>query len=247
MIWNSTRQPCLPEGQRIYAVGDIHGRLDLLDQMLRMIEADDGERASAARRTLIFLGDYVDRGPHSRGVIETLLNGTPAGFEVICLKGNHEDLLLRSIMAEPMALLSWAGNGGLETLASYGVLREGREEAPLRTGEIADALGAAMPPAHLAFFRELELSVSFGDYFFVHAGIRPGVPLTSQDEQDCLYIREPFLSHRGSFGKVVVHGHTPVREPEVRPNRIGIDTGAFFTGHLTALRLEGETHGFLAT
>jgi diadenosine tetraphosphatase ApaH/serine/threonine PP2A family protein phosphatase len=246
MIWNSTHEPSLPAGQRIYAVGDIHGRLDLLDQILRMIEVDDGERAAAERRTLIFLGDYVDRGPDSRGVIQKLLSGAPAGFEVICLKGNHEDLLLRS-MSEPMALLSWVGNGGGATLASYGVLREGRDEAPLRTSDVAEALGVAMPEGHLAFFRELELSVSFGDYFFVHAGVRPGIALTDQEELDLLYIREPFLSHRGAFGKVVVHGHTPVHEPEMRANRIGIDTGAVFTGRLTALRLEGESRGFLAT
>jgi serine/threonine protein phosphatase 1 len=246
MIWNSTPDPTVPAGQRIYAVGDVHGRLDLLDQMLRMIERDDAERDAAIRRTLIFLGDYIDRGAESRGVIQRLIDAPPSGFEIICLKGNHEDLLLRG-MTEQMALIAWLGNGGGETLASYGVARPPHEGAAMRTNDVADALVAAMPAAHLTFLRELELTVSFGDYFFVHAGVRPGVPLASQDEYDLLYIREPFLSHRGQFGKVVVHGHTPVREPELRPNRIGIDTGAFFTGRLTALRLEGNSQGILAT
>lgn len=240
MIWRTTPAPSIPAGQRIYAVGDIHGRLDLLDQLLRMIRWDDDERPPAERRILIFLGDYIDRGLNSRGVIERLIGGA-SGFECICLKGNHEEMLLRSL-AEPANMYFWMTNGGTQTLASYGV------DTPVRSpADLVQALASAMPDTHLAFLRGLTLSVSFGDYFFVHAGVRPGIPLGEQTEEDCLFIREPFLSHRGSLGKIVVHGHTPVREPDMRSNRIGIDTGCVYTGRLTALRLEGESRGFLAT
>lgn len=241
MIWSTRPAPSVPPGQRIYAVGDIHGRLDLLDQMLRMIRLDNDERPPAERCTLIFLGDYIDRGADSRGVIGRLLAGLPDGFECICLKGNHEEMLLQGI-AEPATMYFWMTNGGAETLASYGVATAVRSPA-----DLARSLAGAIPETHLAFLRRLRLSVSFGDYFFVHAGVRPGTALDKQAEEDCLFIREPFLSHRGAFGKIVVHGHTPVREPDIRPNRIGIDTGCFFTGRLTALRLEGESRGFLAT
>jgi serine/threonine protein phosphatase 1 len=246
MIWNSTAVPAVPAGQRIYAIGDIHGRLDLLDQLLRMIALDDAEQKPLERRTLVFLGDYVDRGPDSAGVIDRLLTGLPETFEPIFLKGNHEEMLLQSL-TESMMVSSWLANGGAQTLVSYGVLRDDYSGMSLRTADVGPALAAALPERHLAFLRQLKITATFGDYFFVHAGVLPGVALDSQEEEDCLFIREPFLSHRGSFGKIVVHGHTPVQEPEVRSNRIGIDTGGFFTGRLTALRLEGEYRGFLAT
>ena len=245
MIWNLRSTPSVPVGQRIYAIGDVHGRLDLLDQLMRMIVTDDEERGPIRRRTLIFLGDYVDRGADSRGVIEKLLAGMPDDFERICLKGNHEEMLMQSII-DPGTLRFWAANGGLETLASYGVSAS-RKDAETRPQHLADSLAAAMPNSHLAFMEALSLSVTFGDYFFVHAGVHPALPLTAQRKEDCLFIREPFLSHRGQFGKIVVHGHTPVPQPEIKSDRIGIDTGAFFTGQLTALRLEGESRGFLAT
>ncbi len=246
MIWNSTEVPAIPAGQRVYAIGDIHGRLDLLDQLLRIIQLDDAEQEAVERRTLIFLGDYIDRGADSAGVIERLLTGMPEGFESIHLKGNHEEMLLSSF-TDPLAVPIWIANGGTQTLASYGAIRSDQYGVPLRPREVAAMLAEALPDRHLNFLRQLRISVTFGDYFFVHAGVRPGVPLHKQEEEDCLFIREPFLSHRGSFGKVVVHGHTPVVEPELRPNRIGIDTGGFFTGQLTALRLEGENRGFLTT
>jgi serine/threonine protein phosphatase 1 len=246
MIWKSTPRPAVPAGQRIYAIGDIHGRLDLLDRLLRMIRLDSEEREPLARQTIIFLGDYIDRGPDSRAVIDRLLTGVPGGFECIHLKGNHEDILLRSL-TDPGMLPMWMGNGGTETLLSYGVLNMESPATALKPQYLGSALEKALPDRHLAFFQGLALSAGFGDYHFVHAGVKPGVPLAKQAEYDCLYIREPFLSHRGSFGKVIVHGHTPVAEPEVRANRIGIDTGGFFTGHLTALRLEGEYRSFLAT
>jgi serine/threonine protein phosphatase 1 len=246
MIWKTTPIPAVPAGQRIYAIGDIHGRLDLLDRLLYMIRLDNAEREPLERRTVIFLGDYIDRGPDSRAVIDRLLTGMPGGFECIHLKGNHEDILLRSL-TDPGTVPMWLANGGIETLVSYGVLSKDSHGPQLKVQYLGPALEEALPERHLAFFRELPISVTFGDYHFVHAGVKPGVPLADQAEYDCLFIREPFLSHRGSFGKIIVHGHTPVAEPEERPNRIGIDTGGFFTGHLTALRLEGGYRSFLAT
>jgi serine/threonine protein phosphatase 1 len=245
MIWNWRQTSSAPDGQRIYAIGDIHGRLDLLDQLMRMIVTDDQERGPIRRRTLVFLGDYIDRGADSSGVLERLLTGLPAGFECICLKGNHEEMLMQSLI-DPGRMPVWTFNGGLETMASYG-LAAGRKDVEVRPRDLAEALAAAIPNRHLAFLEGLVLSVTFGDYLFVHAGVHPALPLTAQRKEDCLFIREPFLSHRGSFGKIVVHGHTPVPQPEVKSNRIGIDTGGFFTGHLTALRLEGESRGFLST
>jgi len=171
----------------------------------------------------------------------------PQGFESICLKGNHEEILLRSL-TDPYMVPNWIANGGGTTLASYGVDISDQPAVPFGPpSHISTAMAEAIPQAHLEFYRSRPISVISGDYLFIHAGIRPGVPLDAQKEEDCLFIREPFLSHRGSFGKVVVHGHTPVPEPEVRANRIGIDTGAFFSGRLTALRLEGEQRTFLAT
>jgi serine/threonine protein phosphatase 1 len=246
MIWTTASVPAVPAGQRIYAIGDIHGRLDLLDQLLRMIRLDDEEQGPVERRTLIFLGDYIDRGADSRAVIDRLLTGLPDDFESICLKGNHEEILLSSL-TDPLTIPMWLANGGGATLESYGVTRGDDAGLPFRPQHISAALGEALPRRHLEFFRSLPISVIFGDYLFVHAGVRPGTPLDAQEDEDCLFIREPFLSHRGGFGKVVVHGHTPVLQPEVRFNRIGIDTGGVFTGRLTALRLQGEDRGFLAT
>jgi serine/threonine protein phosphatase 1 len=246
MIWRKKPSPAVPQGQRIYAIGDIHGELGLLDRLLALILADNAERAPVERRTLIFLGDYIDRGPDSRGVIDRMLTGMPDGFEALHLMGNHEDILLRCL-EDPGVVPMWTANGGIQTLISYGVLPKDHYGAPLRAPFLGQALARALPEAHHRFYTTLPLAAAFGDYFFVHAGVRPGCPLDQQSDQDCLYIREPFLSHRGSHGKVVVHGHTPVAEPEMRANRIGIDLGAFFSGHLCALRLEGEERGFLTT
>jgi serine/threonine protein phosphatase 1 len=226
-------------GIRVYAVGDIHGRLDLLDRLLAQITAYEAARPSP-RTLLVFLGDYIDRGPDSRGVIERLLHGLPQGAEARFLRGNHEWMMLRCLAA-PGYFPNWGMNGGWETLESYGV--SGRLASDTR--EMVSQLAVELPDAHLDFLQGLETSLTVGDYFFVHAGVRPGVALDQQAEQDLLFIREPFLSHDGAFGKIVVHGHTPVREPEIRENRIGIDTGAVFTGRLTALRLEEDRREFL--
>jgi serine/threonine protein phosphatase 1 len=225
---------------RIYAIGDVHGRHDLLSDLARRIEADLA--AQPMKAVAVFVGDYVDRGPHSAAVLERLSGGwfpTP----VIALRGNHEEMFLR-FLEDPATLSEWRRNGGLETWRSYGVnvVTGMRGEA---FAEARRTLLAALPPSHLQFLRETRLSVSYGDYFFCHAGVRPGVALESQRADDLMWIRDGFLRFERPFGKVVVHGHTPVAKPDVRANRINIDTGAFATSVLTCLALEGTERRFL--
>lgn len=236
----------VPDGHLIYAIGDIHGRADLLDDLLARI-ADDAKGAPRAKyTTLIFLGDYVDRGPDSSRVVETLLFGLPEGFDARFLKGNHEAMLL-GFLDGTTNLMAWLQNGGDATLASYGVdvseLDIGSEHAE----RLREMFAGVLPRAHRVFFDSLELMVDLGDYLFVHAGIRPGTPLEQQDPQDLLWIREDFGSYREDFGKLVVHGHTSGPEPIVRPNQICIDTHAWFSGRLTALRLYGSGRKLLWT
>ena len=229
--------PSLPQGQLVYAIGDIHGRADLLALLLAEIESDSARSKDAKRRTLVFLGDYIDRGHDSRRVVDMVLDDLPAGFDAHFLKGNHEAIML-DFLDDPSYLGHWLANGADATFRSYGLdVAElvGRGAAP----EVwRRAFLASLPETHRDFFEALELAVSFGDYFFVHAGVRPGVPLEAQDPNDMIWIRGPFLQSEDDFGKIVVHGHTPGRDPVIRANRIGIDTGAVFTDRLTALRLE---------
>ena len=241
----SSRTASVPADTLLYAIGDIHGRLDLLDEIFRRI-ADEAGAFDARRRVLVFLGDYVDRGPDSAGVIDRLLFGLPDGYEGVYLKGNHEAIML-DFFNRPDRLNMWMHNGAGPTLESYGLDgcsfdRHRGDEAGCR-----DDLLAAIPEAHLAFLKGLSSSYAHGDYFFAHAGARPGVPLERQEPHDLIWIRDLFLYSDEDFGKIVVHGHTPVPEPEVRANRIGIDTGAWMTGRLTALRLYRDTRAFLMT
>jgi serine/threonine protein phosphatase 1 len=242
---SSLGQPALPQGQLLYAVGDIHGRLDLLETMLELIEADAAAQVTE-RRMIVFLGDYIDRGPDSRGVVEKLIGGLPEGFETHFLKGNHEAILL-DFLQEAWRLDHWLLNGGDATMRSYGIDTDRLASLDAPAEVWRQAFAEALPGAHLRFFKNLKLSVSFGDYLFVHAGVRPGVALAVQSEADLVWIRGPFLNHAEPFGKIVVHGHTPETAPVIRPNRIGVDTGAVFTGRLTALKLCNGMREFLQT
>ena len=235
--------PSAPPGLRIYAIGDVHGRLDLLDRLSATIFADMAQ-AKVERTLAIFLGDLIDRGPESAGVIERLASAdfpTP----IVALRGNHEELLL-TFLNDPSVLDSWRKYGALETLHSYGVDISAASRGA-RFEEARRALASKLPPAHLRFLEQMPLTEERGGYFFVHAGVRPLVPLDAQRRDDLLWIREEFLRFEGEFGKFIVHGHTPTPEPEVRRNRINIDTGAFATSVLTALVLEGEDQRFLDT
>lgn len=228
-----------PDGCRVYAIGDIHGRADLLGRLHGLI-AQDARRRPAGRTVVVYIGDYVDRGPESAAVIDLLLRGPPDGIEARFIKGNHEDFLLR-FLDDPAVWSHWSANGGEETLESYGI---DPCEAP---GELRRRLAEALPPRHLDFLRALATHHVEGDYFFVHAGVRPGIPFADQRESDLLWIRDEFLGSDEPFGKIVVHGHSIQAAPDIRPNRIGIDTGAYRTGRLTCLVIEGDTRRFLET
>jgi serine/threonine protein phosphatase 1 len=229
------------ENARLYVIGDIHGRLDLLDQVINAVHRDVEEHGSEA--LTVTLGDYIDRGPASRGVLDRLISN-PFPTPLIALKGNHE-ALIESFLATPAIGRHWRTQGGAETLHSYGV-----QVGMLRAenyAEAADRLRTALPLEHLNFLQSLKMSLSRGKYFLCHAGVRPGVPLEEQTEDDLLWIRDEFLNSKMDFGKIIVHGHTPTPKPEVLPNRINIDTGAFATGRLTCAVLEGDCHRFLPT
>jgi len=233
----------LPDGQRLYAIGDIHGRLDLLKALVAKINADAGD--VPARK--IFLGDYIDRGIYSREVIDYLMAlRETEKVPPIFLLGNHEHIM-RVLLEERVETLlqSWMYFGGKETLLSYGV-----NPAIIAAHDVEalfDALADKTPESHKAFLKSLPLSASFGDYFFCHAGVRPGVSLETQSEQDLVWIRDEFLDSDAQHGKIIVHGHSICDEAEILPNRICIDTGAYATGCLTALGLEGTKKWLIQT
>ena len=222
-----------PDGTVVYAVGDVHGRDDLLEDIIGQI-ARDAEGRDARRKVAVFLGDYVDRGRDSRQVVERLATLRLPGVDGVFLRGNHEEMMLEALFSpeNPCARAHWLVNGGEETLDSYGA-------------GSCEELARTLPAHHRGFLERLALHHREAGYLFVHAGLRPGVPLDEQDPEDLTWIREPFLSHRGSHGLCVVHGHTPEDTPQDLGNRIGVDTGACFSGILTAVALEGERRRFL--
>lgn len=237
------RRPAVePPERRTYAIGDIHGRLDLLKALNDQIINDSDGRPSE----IIFLGDYIDRGRESAGVVEFLCAGEPApDFEATFLKGNHEAALLDFLEDSELGP-TWARFGGLETLASYGV-KAPRTAEPEAWADTREAFKAALPRHHLEFFRALKLSVDRGGYFFAHAGVNPDKPLHGQSESDLLWIREAFIDSESPLESIIVHGHTPEPEPVWDGRRIGIDTGAYASGRLTAVRIDGGDVGFLST
>jgi serine/threonine protein phosphatase 1 len=232
----SRPKPRLPDGIRIYAVSDIHGCADQLQDVFAAIDHHLA-RAGPARALHVFLGDYIDRGPASRQTIDLLVERSRR-HESIFLKGNHEAFMFE-VLRDPARLEAWKEYGGFQTLMSYGLapsIKPDREEQ----NELVRALRHGLPNHHRRFFDSLRPSFVCGDFFFAHAGVKPGVPLRQQREEDLLWIRDEFLQSKENFGKFVVHGHTPVPKPEIRPNRINIDTGAYATGILTLLTIQGE-------
>jgi serine/threonine protein phosphatase 1 len=226
----------LPPGRRVYAIGDIHGCDAQLAALHAHVEEDLAHRPVAAA-VLVHIGDYVDRGADTAGVLRRLVAGPRfGGMTVVNLLGNHDETMLHALSGDRAAATDWLFAGGKAALESYGVDPDSpRESWP-----------AAIPGEHLSFLRGLTLRHQEGGYLFVHAGVRPGVPLDQQTREDMLRIRQPFLYTERDLGAVVVHGHTPVKAPVVRHNRIAIDTGAVFGGRLTCLVLEAETIGFLS-
>lgn len=229
------RYPPAPPGLVLYAIGDLHGRDDLLRRTQTIIDAD--AVPPEARKVEIYLGDYIDRGQDSSAVIDRLLARVQTRACVF-LRGNHE-LIFQSFLAGEIGLDAWRPLGGVETLLSYGItaemIRSGGQD-----GGLADELARRLPESHRAFLDALENSFELGDYFFVHAGVRPGIPLQQQSPDDLLWIRENFLSHSGGFERIIVHGHSPVPAPEFLPGRINIDTGAYVTGRLTCLKINAD-------
>ena len=228
------QRAAIPAGQRVYAIGDIHGRLDLFEALIAGIDDDDAAQGPA-ETTVILLGDLVDRGPDSAGVIAAA-RAWQQRRQVRIIAGNHEEMMLQSL-DDVEVLRVFLKYGGRETLLSYPVDPDAYNSASF--AEVQALMTAAVPAEDLAYLGTFENMVRIGDYAFVHAGVAPGVALAEQRRGDLRWIREPFLSHPGAHEAVIVHGHTITDEPEVRPNRIGIDTGAYFSGRLTALALEG--------
>ncbi|MFK0385446.1 metallophosphoesterase family protein [Agrobacterium sp. NPDC090273] len=222
----------------LYAIGDVHGRLDLLLDAERKIMLD--LERNNAQGVIVMLGDYIDRGPDSAGVVQHLLERPPENIRRVCICGNHEDAFL-DFMRNPRSNLWWLDFGGRQTLLSYGVDADyflggrGRPEEEFRR-----AMFAAVPQEHVQFMSNLPVSLRSGKHLFVHAGVRPGIPLEGQTDQDLMWIREPFLVEGSRLPLTVIHGHTPVEAPQVGPGRIGIDTGAVTTGRLTVLKVKGE-------
>lgn len=236
--------PSLPKGRRVYAIGDIHGRLDLLDRLIGMIRSDDARRPRAETE-VILLGDLIDRGPDSAGVLARAMTGSVGFAPLHTLMGNHEEQMIDCVLGDGQMLDAWLFYGGRETLRSFGV-----PEWVINSDDPAMVMrgaATAIPRDLVRWVRALPVSRRIGDYLFVHAGVRPGVPLDQQDPLDLRWIRREFLESAADHGAVVVHGHSIRPEVQLHPNRIGIDTGAYASGRLTALGLQGSDHWILHT
>ena len=238
-----SKAPRAPENTRIYAIGDIHGCADLLETLLDQIIANDQMLYDIEVKNLVFLGDYVDRGPESARVLNILLHELPKGYEAIFLKGNHELMLLEALESSQAADF-WLRNGGRETIASYNI-RLSSYQGAAKSEELMHVFNMRLPLEHLEFLNSLQLSFETEDYFFVHAGIHPDRPLNSQQEKDMLWIRDRFLFSEKDFGKIIVHGHTPGGEVDEANNQIGIDTAAVYGGSLTALMIDQDKRQYL--
>ncbi len=230
--------PAIPSGERVYAIGDVHGNFDLLQELVRKIDADNATRGNA-KTTIIFLGDLVDRGPDSASVIEAALalSRESAGPDVRFLKGNHEEVFQRAASGDERALRHFIRMGGRETILSYPITQDDYDE--LTVEQLAGRLLTLVPREHVTFVENFENCIVIGDYAFVHAGVRPGVPVAEQKSADLRWIREGFINDNTPHDKMIVHGHTIFDEVDMQPNRIGVDTGAYRTGVLSALGLEG--------
>jgi serine/threonine protein phosphatase 1 len=230
--------PSIPANQRVYAIGDIHGRADLLDKMHQAV-VRHAAAAHPAENHIIYLGDYVDRGLQVKEVIDILVSDPLPEFKSVFLKGNHEEMML-DFLTDGEGFEDWISLGGQVTLLSYGVTPAGHSQHPVRPEDIRLKFLEALPKAHYDFLLNLKISCQVGDYLFVHAGLRPGIPLERQDPQDCIRIREPFLSNPKNLGLRVVHGHHITARPEILAQRIGVDTGAYATGRLSCVCLEND-------
>lgn len=237
------RQHRLPAGERIYAIGDIHGRLDLLDALIAQIDLDDAGR-EPVKTTLIFLGDLMDRGSSSKGVIERVRE-IEAGRRTVLLMGNHEEIFINAWEGDRRAVGLFHRVGGRETLLSYGVSSLDYDIGDL--DELAALVRKYVPADHIAFLRQFADRYICGDYLFVHAGLRPGIPLEAQTPTDMRWIRREFLEDSRDHGPMIIHGHSITEDIDERANRIGIDTGAFASGKLTAIGIEGTQRWFLTT
>ncbi len=237
------RVHALPEGERIYAIGDIHGRRDCLDALLRAIDADDARRGKAAT-TLVFLGDLIDRGGQSRAVVERLM-ALETERSCVFVIGNHEEILISAWEGDTPSTRLLHRVGGRETLISYGVTEVDYDAADI--DRVTRMVGEHVPAAHIGFLRKFRDSYRSGDYLFVHAGVKPGVAIEAQSPRDMRWIRNTFLDDDRDHGAMVVHGHSISAQVEERPNRIGIDTGAYGSGRLTAVGLEGTQRWFLSS
>jgi serine/threonine protein phosphatase 1 len=239
--FRDSSRPTLPDGQRVYAIGDVHGRLDLLDELLATIASDNAER-EPAQVSLIFLGDLIDRGPDSRGVVARVRAGVDWA-RTISIMGNHEAVMLDALDGQIDTLADWLRFGGRETLLSWGITANTMDCGTLE--EILHAARDVIAVEERAWLGRMRSHVRMGDYYFVHAGIRPGVALDKQDDEDRFWIRDEFLESRKSHGAIIVHGHSIKTEVEQRTNRIGLDTGAYATGRLTAAGLQSSDRWFL--